>query len=593
MTPAELSELKKRIRKYLDLVVAIAGFLALVCLVAVAGFYLTSGLIRVIMVATDIIVAVFIIQEVLRAVLSYHIIAHIRERWKEALIILLLLVELVFPEFFLNIFSVFFPEMTAIELTLLYLGLLELSLLGALVMKSLRYFYLFSKLQIHPGAVLALSFLGAIIFGTLLLMLPRATPGEGQLPFVDALFTSTSAICVTGLVVVDTATDFTAFGQAVIFVLLQAGGLGIMTLTTFFASVLGGGLSIQVRLMLRDMMSSESVREVSMLLGRIALFTFLMEAIGAAILYYSLTGDLFTLDNRALSVAVFHSVSAFCNAGFSLFSDSLMNPMVAHNYGFLTTIMALIIIGGLGFAVIMDLSQITWTGSLKYNIRRVLSVGSRLVLAASGFLIIGGTINLFLLDTNSFGMDMTIWEKMYHAAFLSITSRTAGFNTTPTAQLTGPVALMVMMLMWIGASPGSTGGGIKTTTFSLAVIKIFNYIRGYEKVEIYHREIEDTSVHRAFMVILTSVVVLGLSSLLLVHIEPDKDMLDLLFEATSAISTVGLSRDVTFHLGTGGKYVIIFLMFVGRIGVLSFFMAFFRPRGLRRYSLPRESVVVG
>jgi Trk-type K+ transport system membrane component len=159
--------------------------------------------------------------------------------------------------------------------------------------------------------------------------------------------------------------------------------------------------------------------------------------------------------------------------------------------------------------------------------------------------------------------------------------------------LAPPVAIFVMMLMWIGASPGSTGGGIKTTTFSLAALSLFNYIRGREKIEIFHREIDPLSVRRAFMVIVASVVVLGFGSMILIWIEPDKNVLDLLFEATSAISTVGLSRDVTFHIGTGGKAVIIALMFIGRIGVLSFFMALFRPRGPRRYSLPKESIVVG
>jgi Trk-type K+ transport system membrane component len=190
-------------------------------------------------------------------------------------------------------------------------------------------------------------------------------------------------------------------------------------------------------------------------------------------------------------------------------------------------------------------------------------------------------------------MGLDGWEKAYHSLFLSVTSRTAGFNISPTAALTPPVAIFVMMLMWIGASPGSTGGGIKTTTFALAVLSLINYIKGREKIEIFHREIDRNSINRAFMVILASVVVLGFGSMILIWIEPDKNALDLLFEATSAISTVGLSRDVTFHIGTGGKVVVILLMFIGRIGVLSFFMALFRPRGVRRYSLPKESIVVG
>ena len=255
--------------------------------------------------------------------------------------------------------------------------------------------------------------------------------------------------------------------------------------------------------------------------------------------------------------------------------------------------MILIILGGLGFAVLTNLNKWNPLVHSSRDYRRKLTVSTKIVLSVTFILIFVGSIFIFLTESFEFDSGLTFAEKIYHSIFLSVSCRTAGFNTMPTEQLSYALIIITLPLMWIGASPGSTGGGIKTTTIGITLLGLYHTMKGKEKIEIFDREIHQRSIRKAFMVILSSLIFLGIGSFLLIWVEPDKQPINLIFEAASAIGTVGLTRDVTSHLGTGGKLIVIFLMFVGRIGVLTFFLAFVRSAVQPRYTLPKTDIVVG
>jgi trk system potassium uptake protein len=324
------------------------------------------------------------------------------------------------------------------------------------------------------------------------------------------------------------------------------------------------------------------------LLKRILLFTFVVEYVGSIILYLSLGGNILYFDRQLYYDCLFHSVSAFCNAGFSVYSDGLMFHTVQANYIFLSTIMFLIVLGGIGFFTLSDVSR----NAFKRKNRRNLRLSSKIVLYTTAILILVGLLMFFVFETKNAEL-MTFGDKIFHSLFLSITSRTAGFNTLSIELLTPASVMFLIILMWIGASPGSTGGGIKTTTFALTVITLFNIVRGKERIEVFNREISTNNLRQASMVIISSLIFLGGGTTMLVWVEPSLNPLDLIFEATSAISTVGLSRNITSSLGNSGKTIIIILMFVGRIGVLTFFLSLYKPKPEPFYRLPNEKIMIG
>jgi potassium uptake TrkH family protein len=422
-------------------------------------------------------------------------------------------------------------------------------------------------------------------------MLPRATDSSIGISFVDALFTSTSAVCVTGLTSVDTAKVFTPLGKVIIISLIQVGGLGVMTLTTFFAFLLAGGLSIKARVIMRELLSHENIDEVKSLLMKILLYTVVVECIGAVILYFNTASALSAIDHKAFYYAIFHAVSAFCNAGFSLYSENLMHKDVLNNYAYLSTIMLLIVVGGIGFLTQSNLIQ--FFKSKRKNRKLLLTVNTKIILITTACLIFIGSGLLYFVEPFSFNPHLSGFERWMHSMFLSVTARTAGYNSVPTELLSNTSTMIMIMLMWIGASPGSTGGGIKTTTFALVIKTLLSVIQGKERVEIFKREIPADNLKQAFLVFICSILVLGFSCTLLVYIEPNKDPLSLIFEAVSAIGTVGLSRNLTFYLGDGAKIVLTLLMFIGRVGVLTFFLSLYKPKHEPRYRLPNETIMVG
>jgi len=444
--------------------------------------------------------------------------------------------------------------------------------------------------RVHPVQVVALSFALLTLIGAVLLSLPISHRQPTR--FIDALFTSTSAACVTGLTVVDTCTHFTLFGQLVILTLIQTGGLGIMTFSAFFAHLVAGRVSIRGRDMIESTFGGSNISKLGNFVLGIVLSTLVIEAIGALILSFR-----FMLDypvNRSLYLGLFHSIAAFCNAGFSLFPNSIESYVAGATVT--TTIMILIILGGIGFWVLFDLFNLM----RKPNSHRSLTLHSKVALLCSATLILVGAAGLLFFEWHNSLKELPFGGKLLGAAFQSITPRTAGFNTVKISAMTNASLLLIMLLMFIGASPGSTGGGIKTTTFGVLLAMTVARLRDKKQVQVFNRGVPEAIISKAIGIAFFWLVAIATVSMLLLITEHPGGthelghslFLEVLFEAFSAIGTVGLSTGITPLLSTSGKVFIIILMYVGRVGpvTLALAMAFQRPLNVR---LAEEQLWVG
>jgi potassium uptake TrkH family protein len=427
-------------------------------------------------------------------------------------------------------------------------------------------------------------FMALILVGAFLLMLPASTVDGLGLSFVNALFTSTSAVCVTGLIVVDTATHLTLFGQTIIMVLIQLGGIGIITFATFLALYLTGGIGVTERSALKNIIQQDDVRAVSSTIKIIVLLTLGIELIGALGYFISWSEEIPDIGARAFFSA-FHAVSAFCNAGFSVYTNSLAGPINATAFDINIITMVLIILGGLGFTTIWELL------SRRKGNRKRLTVHSLVVLKMTAILIIGGWILVSVLEWNGVLSPFEAGEKLLVALFQSVTSRTAGFNTIDTGALDISTALIVIVLMSIGAAPSSTAGGLKVTTVYILFVSMLATIQGKKRLEVAHRTIPNDIVFLAISSTFLAFSVLTISTILLVIFE-DFSFFDILFEQVSAFMTVGLSRGITAELSDPSKLVLTATMFLGRVGLLTFAVAFATKTDNRNYRYPEESVLV-
>ena len=458
-----------------------------------------------------------------------------------------------------------------------------------------------SNRNTNPGLLFLISFVLLILIGTGLLILPTAS--YTGISFTDAFFTATSAVCVTGLVVVDTATCFTPIGKVIIIVLVQLGGLGVMTFTSFFGYFFRGGASFGNQFLIKELINEEKLGEIFKTLVKILILTFSIEAIGVVLIYSTVDPTLFDGKLPRLGFAVFHSISAFCNAGFSTLSNGLNEIGYRHNYNLHYTIGILIMIGGLGFPVVFNfyklikqflinkLRVISRKG-MRMHYPRIINVNTRLVIISNVVLWLTGFI-FFFFNENHHALDaLSLQGKIAGSFFNAVTTRTAGFNTIDLTTLTSPTLLVIIFLMWVGASPASTGGGIKTTTLTVAVLNFFNLSKGKSRIEIFGREIAHESVRRAFAIIFLSLVVLGLSVLLLVYTDGELGISNIIFEAISAFGTVGLSLGITGHLSIAGKWIIVITMFLGRVGTLTILVSIFRKFNTYLYHYPKENILI-
>lgn len=426
-------------------------------------------------------------------------------------------------------------------------------------------------LKAHPATLVLASFLLAISIGTLLLMLPYSSKA-GHIPWMDALFTATSAVCVTGLVVVDTGGHFTVFGQSVILALIQIGGLGVMTISVVLFRWIGHSVSFRHRKVMQDLFAHTPRADIFGLVKSIVLFTAGAELIGAVFLTIHWSREL--PFGHAVYTAFFHSISAFCNAGFALFSDSMVR--YSDNVLLNTTICLLIVVGGIGFPVLYDVQS--WFLQRKGR-RARLSIQTKTVLIATLVLIVSGALMFAFLERQSLGGAQTLSHRILAPVFQSITCRTAGFNTVDIASLKDATLAMMIFLMFFGASPGSCGGGVKTTTLALLMAFTISRVRKKRRVNMFKKSIPPETVTRSVSLILVSMGIIGIVLFLILMgdsasghqiVGQQRTFLACLFETVSAFGTVGLSMGVTPELTPWGKGLIVLMMIIGRVGVLTF-----------------------
>lgn len=434
-----------------------------------------------------------------------------------------------------------------------------------------------------------------ILLGTALLALPAAHVGE-PLSLLEALFTATSATCVTGLTVVDTGSRFTPFGQAVVLALIQVGGLGLMTFAVFAGLALGGRVAFTGRAVIQDTMHHTPSAGVRRLVRHVVAFTLASEAVGALLLWLRLRGE--SVPGGALWSAAFHSVSAFCNAGFSLYPDSLVR--YRGDLAINLVITGLVILGGLGFLASMELREVL-AARLRGRRPHQATLHTRLVLLVSAALLIFGMLAYLLLEWDNVLAGLPPGERLLAAWFLSVTPRTAGFNTVDYGQMASQTLFLTIFLMFVGASPGSTGGGIKTTTFGLLVALVAARWRGRGRASVFHRTIPHAVMDRALLLAILAWALVSFAIGLLAMVETgdapylleQPRFVAMMFEAVSAFGTVGLSTGITPTLGAGSQLVLIALMFMGRVGPLTLVLAI-RPRDQKgRFRYAEENVMVG
>jgi trk system potassium uptake protein len=577
-----------RVSTIINIVLLPLYLLAIAALVAEYGFYMDPWWTETIRTFEVVVVGFFMSQQLVKFSLAPDRREFMRDRRMEytasgALLVVIALTQLLAA---VGVEASWLP--TSSNLFALYIVLFQTVIVVEVVASAVRYSRRVTMWRIQPARLFIASFLLVIMIGGLLLSLPRAT--FGGIRFIDALFTSTSAVCVTGLVVVDTPTTFTLFGQIVIMVLIQIGGLGLMTFTTFF-TLFSGRLSIKERVLMQEFLSKESIGQIRTTLIQIVGITLLIELAGAIILYVSWDGSLFAATGERVFASLFHAVSGFCNAGFSTFSTNLADPRVAFNSGVMLTISALIIFGGLGFMVISNLASLRPFSRRAFRVRRRLSVHSRIVLVTTLLLIAAGTASIYLFEVRHLLRDMSFGDQLLASFFHSVTCRTAGFNTIDIGLVTMPTLLIMLMLMFVGASPASTGGGIKTTTFTLLVISAVNLVRGKSRVEIGHRQITSTSIDRAYATLTLSLLLVLLTVLVLVVAEPFS-LADVIFETVSAFATVGLSRGITPWLTDTSKITLMLTMLIGRVGAITMLMALTRPAVTATYDYPSENIII-
>jgi trk system potassium uptake protein TrkH len=448
------------------------------------------------------------------------------------------------------------------------------------------------NVHISPGAFLALSFLGLISIGTVLLKMPEMT--HGSISWIDALFTSTSACCVTGLIVQDTAEFFTFRGQLIIMLLFQLGGLNMLTIATFIGSFYRKAGSLYASNLLRDVLDTDQTGSLSDILRKVIYYSLSFELAGAVLLYF-LWGNQYVFQDAGdrLFFSVFHSVSAFNNAGFSLFTNGLFESSVRFQYGAHVVVMLLIITGGLGFIVLQDVFSNTPFKRRQKGYWRNLMVNSRVVLNITFWMLLTGALLFYVFEYNNALKDHSFAGKIVTSFFQSATTRTAGFNTVDTSSLTIPTLLVFMLFMFVGASPGSTGGGIKTTTFAVAMKAAWANIRGRQHVEVFRRNIRWASVNKTYAIIAMALTFLFIFTILLSITNPQFSLREILFEQISAIGTVGLSLGITGDISMAGKLILVVSMFVGRIGSLTMIVIFSRRMISGNYRYPNARLMIG
>ncbi len=447
-------------------------------------------------------------------------------------------------------------------------------------------FNIIHKIKKNPYLIFLYGFAAIILTGAILLTLPISSNDGKSVGFINALFTATSATCVTGLVVVNTASYWTVFGKVVIMLLIQIGGLGVMSMTALISFFIGKKISLKTRLLIMEERNVDELQGVVRLTKNILLFTFGVELIG--VLLFSLV---FIKDygvGKGIAYSIFHAISSFCNAGFDLTGNSMVNYV--DNPIITLAVCGLIVTGGIGYYVFWDIHA-----SKRF---KMLTLHSKLVLIITGILLLGGSVLMFLLEYDNPGTmgNLSISGKINASIFQAVNPRTAGFNSVPLENLRMSTVAISVVLMFIGGSPASTAGGIKTTTIGVLIISFYNLVKGKEDVEIFGRRIMPETTIKASAILILSMILIIVSSIILSVTEENAgfDFLEIVYETVSAFSTVGLTRGITPVLSNAGKLILTMIMYIGRVGPMTVAYAFLKKQKyIGNYTYPEGKIIIG
>jgi len=577
---------QKRIRYIIDRIAPLFGIIAFVSLFLKYGFHLSDEWIQNLLILDEVIAAVFVITLLVNFLISDKKWQYVKQSPFEFGLLFLFIISIVLEE----IFSIEAPHLlirrsTSHSFIKLYFIIIQIYIIinGFVSLAKTSEKWLFVSL--NPARILMISYVIVIIAGVLMLKLPKAT--YSGISWIDAFFTSTSAVCITGLSTVNISRAFTFEGQVIIMLLIQLGGLGIITLTSFIALFIQKGFRLRDQVIVQEILDNENLSSLASILKAIVSITFISELMGAIGLYFSWRNLGLSESDRIFS-AVFHSVSAYCNAGFSTFFNGFETTGYAFNSISLITIMLLIVFGGLGFYTYSDIFRI---GEIKMVRKKGLTLQSKMILIATVVLLLFGA-GMIWITQHAQWKNLPLGEQVLRSFFLSVSSRTAGFSVVSIGELAIPTLMLLILLMYIGGAPNSTSGGIKMTTVITLLASLRTFIKGKRRVEIGWNTIPMRIVRRAFIVFTVSIFLI-MTVLFVLSWTEDQDFMDILFEIISAFGTVGLSRGITPDLTVTGKLLIALVMFAGRIGLFSFAVAMSEVRDDTSYKFPEINLMVG
>ncbi|MCC8200084.1 MAG: potassium transporter [Tannerellaceae bacterium] len=591
-------EIKKSLYTITELIILSASLVALLLLIYQFGFEQSEPMEQLIWTIRPYILVTFFIGITGRYMLNFHEV--IQEK------MLFLDISIYFLLFAVLSATLFFKEAFATSLP--YLSFLSSPFLNTALLFSLSIIHIsrlgFSLLhrRIRPSLLFLFSFLLFILIGWGLLLLPNATT-QG-ISFMDALFTSATAVCITGLTTVDIATTFTRTGHTIIMILSQIGGIGVMTFTSFIALSFMKSSSYNSKLILKDMLYEERTGGLFRVILNILVVTLFIEGIGGYLIFKEIETTLPGTFGDHVFFAAFHAIAAFCCSGISTLSGGFTHPLLVHNYSLHIIISLLIVLGSIGFPIVFNylklarhlfMNQIRILLGLQkrfIHVPHIINLHTYIVIISTLFLITTGFIFFLFFEYNHTLADLPLKGKLADAFLGAVTPRTAGISPIEIDTLSAPTLILTLLLMIIGAGPMSTGGGLKVTTVFVALLTMFSIIREKENVELKKRELSPVTLKRAFAIIVIYFTLLACLMGILSYTEKELPLFELLFECVSALSTVGLSMGITSSLSTVGKILIVITMLIGRIGLLTFFMTFWTSSKKKNYAYPKENVLM-
>ena len=587
---------KKMVELVSNVLLFLASFLAVILVIYRFGFRMPDTYSHEIYYVFREIMRLFLALGLLRFVFNFRLLRAEKGFWVEVLVLFFLFALTLLSKHFDTLgFETERPVLFKIERVLTYGVVLLLS-----IIQLSKQIFVVIRSRVKPEVLFAGCFLFIILLGAVLLRLPNAT--YGGISFTDALFTSTSAVCVTGLTVVDTGGTFTLMGQVVLLFLIQVGGIGVMTFTSFFAMSFLSGTSFHDQLMMKNLLNEASLSDIFRTVVYIVLTTFIIEGIGVYLVYLQIQ-DVAGVGNK-IFFSLFHGISAFCNAGFSTLPGNLYDPLIRHLYGLQIILAFLIIFGGIGFPILFNYGRLLHYGirnqikcmlGLNYKVvhePRIVSTTTRIVLPTTLVLLVVGTGLFWIFENHNALEGMSLTGKFATSFMGAVTPRTAGFNNVNISILHPTTIFLTIVLMWIGAAPMSTGGGIKVTTFVIALKNIWANLTGNDRVVVAHRQLTRENVNRAHSVIVLSILWIILGTFAIIILEPTATITQAVFEIVSALGTVGLTMDLTPHLSVAGKLIVSLTMFVGRVGLLTLLACFIRRQEVKLYTYPDDTVIL-